>query len=164
MARYIDNMDEYIKREDAIKAVTVATVDMGLSDPTDPVSLASLVARRNIKHIPAAEVVPRSEVERLEKEVDRLSQVVLYHDAFKADEIREIFEEIETLFGAATEVTIIAQVIEMSEYKALKKKYLPETKVSSGDICVVCGESVPEGRQVCGMCETGQEFLKKRKE
>ncbi len=38
------------------------------------------------------------------------------------------------------------------------------TKVSSGEICVICGESVPEGRQVCGMCETGQEFLKKRKE
>lgn len=38
------------------------------------------------------------------------------------------------------------------------------TKVSSGDICVVCGEHVPEGRQICSMCETGKEFFKKRKE
>ena len=36
-------------------------------------------------------------------------------------------------------------------------------KVSSGDICVVCGEPVPEGRQICSMCEVGQEYLKKRK-
>ena len=34
-------------------------------------------------------------------------------------------------------------------------------KVSSGDICVICGESVPEGRQVCGMCEVGMDTLKK---
>ena len=52
--------------------------------------------------IPTADVVPKSEVEELYKEIDRLSQVVLYHDSFKADEIRdakaevarEIFEEI----------------------------------------------------------------------
>lgn len=37
-------------------------------------------------------------------------------------------------------------------------------KVSSGEICVVCGEHVPEGRQICSMCETGKEFFKKRKE
>ena len=36
-------------------------------------------------------------------------------------------------------------------------------KVSSSEICVVCGEHVPEGRQICSMCETGREFLNKKK-
>ena len=39
-----------------------------------------------------------------------------------------------------------------------------ETKVSSHEICVACGEHVPEGRQICSMCRTGQEFLNKKKE
>ena len=152
-----------------------------------------------IQEAPTADVVPRSEVEILKVRLEMAEEAYkglseLYHtdtdalvEARRKTEVevaREIFEEIETLFGAATEVTIIAQVIETSEYKALKKKYIPDT--NDGDItaaeaianfheavheyytdnnhCVVCGESVPEGRQVCGMCETGQEFLKKRKE
>lgn len=38
------------------------------------------------------------------------------------------------------------------------------TQVSPHEICVICGEPVPEGRQVCGMCEIGQAFLDKKKE
>lgn len=46
-------MDEYIKREDALKAVTYN----GLNDPTLIVSLTLLVAQKKIRKIPAADVV-----------------------------------------------------------------------------------------------------------
>ena len=86
-----------------------------------------------------ADVVPKSEVEKLYKEIDRLSQVVLYHDSFKADEIkdarqevaREIFAEIaeklEGLFdffrqdGCIRESSAI--MLAISEIAELKKKH-----------------------------------------
>ena len=46
----------------------------------------------------------------------------------------------------------------------LVKEMTEGTKVSPHEICVACGDQVPEGRQVCHKCETGQEFLNKRKE
>ncbi len=48
-------------------------------------------------------------------------------------------------------------------WEAFAASHTDGNKVSSGDICVVCGEHVPEGRQICTMCEIGQELLKKRK-
>ena len=111
------------------------------------------------------DVVPKSEAEarggsfyiKLNEAINSANQFIKEHDAEVA---REIFEEIEDVLNNLGYFDEI-------DFKALKKKYLPDTndgdKVSSHDICVVCGESVPEGRQVCGMCETGQEFLKKRK-
>lgn len=57
---------------------------------------------RAIQNAPNADVAPKSEVESLAKEVDRLSQVVLYNDGVtqmlveeaKEKVAREIFEEI----------------------------------------------------------------------
>lgn len=46
-------MDEYIKREDALKAVTY----MGLDEPSFILSLTLNVAQKNIRKIPAADVV-----------------------------------------------------------------------------------------------------------
>ena len=61
-------------------------------------------------------------------------------------------------------------IYEMLNYLSeLQKKYAEAkdtnapTKVSSGEICVACGESVPKCRRVCSMCEIGQEFFEKRK-
>lgn len=62
------------------------------------------------------------------------------------------------------------QKIELTEYKDLSEVGARETpppvpyKVSPGDICVICGEPVPEGRQVCGMCEIGSKRLNRKKE
>lgn len=47
-------MDEYIKREDALNAVTY----VGTADPTDIIPLTLLMAQKNIRRIPAADVVP----------------------------------------------------------------------------------------------------------
>ncbi len=51
-------MDEYIKREDALKSTTY----FGLTERTDIVSLTLLTAQKHIKRIPAADVAPKSEV------------------------------------------------------------------------------------------------------
>lgn len=46
-------MAEYIKREDVLKAVTY----VGTAEPTDIVPLTLLTAQKNIRRIPAADVV-----------------------------------------------------------------------------------------------------------
>lgn len=112
------------------------------------------------------DVVPKSEY---------IQQIAEKQAAEEA--IREIFEEIEDVLNN------IGYLDEI-DFKALKKKYLPNTNdgnltaaeaianfheavheyYTDNNHCVVCGESVPEGRQVCGMCEIGTEWLEKRKE
>ena len=98
----------------------------------------------------------------------------------KKEAAKQIFEEIETLLcysvtpkinanGTITSVKSRDYCIRRDDYTELQKKYCGEdtnvpTKVKSGDICVICGEPVPEGRQVCKMCEVGQAFLDKKKE
>lgn len=47
-------MDEYIKREDALKAVTYT----GIDEPSYILSLTLLMAQKNIRKIPAADAVP----------------------------------------------------------------------------------------------------------
>ena len=89
------------------------------------------------KDTPAADVVPKSEVEKLYKEIDRLSQVVLYHDSFKADEIRdakadvarEIFEEIEEIFKKR-----IAFYTDMAKQSKFTEKHYAETMIKNCEI------------------------------
>lgn len=126
-----------------------------------------------VESAPTADVVPKSEYIR---------QIAERQAAEEA--IREILEEIEKSVASKIPMKIKpifkndlgfdAGVIDGKQdalfevlvlIADLKKKYVPNTndgnKVSSHDICVVCGESVPEGRQVCGMCEVGIDTLKK---
>lgn len=83
-----------------------------------------------IRHAPTADVVPKSEVEMTIKEVDRLSQVVLYNDSItemkveeaKAEFARRFFEEIEkepSLIIAEQKHYIICE----NDLVELKKKY-----------------------------------------
>jgi hypothetical protein len=154
------------------------------------------IARKDVKHFPSADVVPRSEVEILkvrlemaEKAYKGLSE--LYHtdtDALvearrktEAEVAREIFAEIEKLLyiGIVEHVNCIDAYVKKG-YAELKKKYVPDTNVrnitaaeaianfheavheyyTDNNHCVVCGESVPKRRQVCGMCEVGMDTLK----
>lgn len=88
-------MDEYIKREDALKAVTYT----GLSEPHSIVALTLLTAQKNMRKIPAADVVPRSV-------------------------IAEIFAEIENLMlDGEIGGRYPAKVISPAKYAELKKKY-----------------------------------------
>lgn len=60
--------------------------------------------------------------------------------------------------GSAFIIYIVFLIIEW-RVECLKKKLL-STKKDYGDVnmCVVCGEPIPEGRQICYDCE---EILKK---
>ena len=96
-------MDEYIKREDAIKAITWN----GISEPPEIISLTLLTAKKNIRNIHAADVVPKSEVEALHAEIDRLQKHNTeyarkhYDDGYntaKSEVAREIFEEVDKIF------------------------------------------------------------------
>ena len=111
------------------------------------------------------------EIERMNVEIQALRAAAnsykMHYESAKAEVAREIFEEIEfdihQLMFERDETRAIAIEGLIAE---LKKKYVPDTddgnKVSYGDICVVCGEHVPEGRQICSMCEVGQKYSKKK--
>ncbi len=81
-----------------------------------------------IEELPAADVVPKSEVERLKKERDEYKKHVdsdiIYVHRIKADVAREIFEEIEnlsvdTVDDWGNDVRIISDI----DFAELKKKY-----------------------------------------
>ena len=125
--------------------------------------------------VPTADVVPKSEVEELKKAYANYEETTGLKQA-KQELAREIFEEIERQqFFLKDHAGNVGVVVMRKDIAKLKKKYSKRyfkedgedtnvpTKVSSSDICVVCGEPVPEGRQICSMCETGREFLNKKK-
>lgn len=104
----------------------------------------------------------KKEAERLEKEIKALNAFKDYFSDLYGNGLAIAnyhqngnLEDFDNFYDAAEE-----------EYEnALKKKYCgDEIKVSSHDICVICGEPVPEGRQVCKMCEIGIERLNRKKE
>ena len=139
-------MDEYIKREDAIKAITWN----GLSEPPEIIHLTLLTAQKNIRRISTADVVPKSEVESLKEmlEATIAGQETLQKALAKAksEVAREIFEEIEEQIdrglsvitkilnakgGRANGKTVLLSkydvFIESKKYIAeLKKKYTEE--------------------------------------
>lgn len=77
-----------------------------------------------------ADVVPKREVETLAKEVDRLSQVVLYNDSVtemkveeaKQEIAREIFEEIDGITDLVAK-GLIGELEFYDKIAELKKKY-----------------------------------------
>lgn len=115
------------------------------------------------------------------------AKAIAEHERYIKDNVaREIFAGIQACLIQRhwNGLDIVSFELDAVKYAELKKKYVPDTNdgnitaaeaianfheaaheyYTDNNHCVVCGESVPEGRQVCGMCETGQEFLKKRKE
>lgn len=65
-----------------------------------------------------------AEIDRLNKEVDRLSQVVLYHDAFANDAIADAKAETATEFAERLKETLIASGI----YPAVVKSSIEKVK------------------------------------
>lgn len=63
-------MDEYIKREDALKAITWN----GLYEPPEVIHLTLLTAQKNIRKIPTANVVPKSEVAEIIDEAFKMME------------------------------------------------------------------------------------------
>lgn len=175
MARYIDNMDEYISRNELLK-----NIHSNVAEAHNERCAQLLEA---ILNAPTADVVPKSEVEELRKDHYQIlpdGKIKLIPktdiDAWDlslgqpigkmvADELdKRISEDIIAVFKKYFPNSTIDEKRVLKLARLLICDEEDCTKVSSGDICVVCGEHVPEGRQICSMCETGKEFFKKRKE
>ena len=111
-------MDEYIKKSEAIKAIR-----------ENPSKMAMYTAKAicAIENLPTADVVPKSEVEKLQKELEiwkqnrfNLFQRLGCYEMAKQKIAREIFEEIEkhivfNTYGIAT--------ISDKTFAELEKKY-----------------------------------------
>ncbi len=107
-------MDEYIKREDALDAVLFALAGTGLQSR----------AISAIRDVNTADVVPKSEYDRMEKLFNDMTQEAkgylnrLY--GIRAEVAREIFEEIEEHFYNNESQT---GVLLYEDFAELKKKY-----------------------------------------
>ena len=136
-------MDEYIKREDAIKAITWN----GLSEPEEIVRLILLTAQNNIRRISAADVVPKSDegaecptchgtgrigtTDWLTKNISKKqlaeekAQAIAEHEQhIKTEVAREIFEEIDNLFDKYPTLRNIGG----ADIAELKKKYVKDCR------------------------------------
>ena len=72
--------DEYIKRKDAIDAITY----VGFDKPTDIVPLTLYIAQKKIRDIPAANVVPKSEwISVKDRLPEKNSKVLVYIPKYK---------------------------------------------------------------------------------
>ncbi len=100
-------MDEYIKREDALKATTY----IGTAEPTDIIPLTLLAAQKNIRRIPAADVVPRAEVDKARQQG---------YESGKREVAREILEKAASKFAGHSDYhgdTILQVLYCMAEGK-----------------------------------------------
>ena len=131
MARYID-MDGYRKLFDEEYKKTRRLISEGETH-LDNLAEGFSEASRVIDRMPTADVVPKSEVEKLENEVERLTTILNSYalqygtvadkqkviDKAKAEVAREIFEEIEKVVNYA----LCVDITDWSAYIELKKKY-----------------------------------------
>jgi hypothetical protein len=119
MARYID-ADRF--KSNLEKAMEKMHVINGIH----AVGLEAVI--ESLDRQPTADVVPRSEVEKLEEYIDDLNDskehlCVMLEEA-RADVAREIFEEIEKLFGGTTMMWLRTTPWQWEDYEELKKKYV----------------------------------------
>lgn len=119
MARYIDadrfkrNLENAMKKMHVINGVHA----VGLEEVIE-----------SLNRQPTADVVPKSEFEQLKEYIDDLNDskehlCVMLEEA-RADVAREIFEEIEKLFGGTTMMWLRTTPWQWEDYEELKKKYV----------------------------------------
>ena len=142
-------MDEFIKRKDAISAICFGCNQEFSDEPCEP---KECYIRQAISNTPAADVVPKSEVDRLETEIRLLTEnsisakypccvscskgLILTKSLEEYDKLladiasevaREIFEEIDSkkifLKDCVGKIGIVVRFKDIAE---LKKKYTKE--------------------------------------
>ena len=130
-------MAEYIERE-ALLSELQEEIDFETSMYTEEqnkyFNMGLKCAVRDVKSQPTADVVPRSEVEQLQKERDEYKEHVdndiIYVHRIKAEVVREIFEEIDGFFKRyTTDKNYYMDDIE-NDIAKLKKKY---TEADNGE-------------------------------
>ena len=153
MPRYID-ADKLKERLLTISVVSDDLYGMGINRGLDRAETA-------IDMMPSADVVPKSLYENLladvrENAIRDICEICKYHDEHP-DCPADCME------CDLTDKCHCHECLNCCGWVWRGEDTNVPTKVSSSEICVVCGEHVPEGRQICSMCETGQEFLNNKK-
>ena len=100
----------------------------------DKLRLATVI--NELEMASTADVVPKSEVEKIFKEIEKIILDNTYPDFNREHKAVNIWKAT-TGYDAFYE---------------LKKKYTGQA-VEKVERCVVCGDVIPEGRQVCPQCE-----------
>ena len=102
---------------------------------------------RIIEKQPTVDVVSKSEIEKIfaeiEKEIDlgiSVIQKILNAKGGRAN-------------GKTVLISKYDVYIEAKKHLAELKKRYTEQVIDNAERCIVCGEVIPEGRQVCPMCE-----------
>lgn len=145
MARYVD-ADKLLKSAvSKFKCVPLVGV---LSYRNGEECFDGLSFEEFINEQPTADVAPRSEVEALEKEIDRLKNILAYYalqygtvksqqqviDRAKSEVAREIFEEIERVHDECIYIDSVSNIGSLKVLKfermleELKQKYTEEQK------------------------------------
>ena len=137
-------MDEYIKRKDVLTALDY----VGFDPETAPIPLTLAVARKHVRRIPSADVVPRSELERVNVELDAMRGAANSYKLHYENARKEIGEEIYRIIGDGDNETWICLLI-----RKLADNLTGKGEALNAETCVVCGNVIPEGRQVCPTCE-----------
>ena len=149
-------MPRYVEIDDVEVSDYVTVWDCNCSE----FGKQTVMAVDDLQYLPTADVVPKSEVEEttgkyedlklkyadLQKDKDEL---IAWVDDKKTEVARDIFAEIEKYKRSPMPECKPVYVINDSGFSELKKKYIPQ----NDDRCVVCGEIIPEGRQVCLKCQ-----------
>lgn len=137
-------MDEYIKRKDVLTALDY----VGFDPETAPIPLTLAAARKHVRRIPSADVVPRSELERVKVELDAMRGAANSYKMHYENAKKEIGEEIYRIIGDGDNETWICLLI-----RRLADNLTGKGEALNAETCVVCGDVIPEGRQVCPTCE-----------
>ena len=128
-------MDEYIKRKDVLTALDY----IGFAPETDPIPLTLAAARKHVRRIPSADVVPSAEVERLQHILDcyalqygTVKDQQSAIDKAKAEVEKEIGEEIYRIIGECHNETWVCLLI-----KEFADRLINGNK-SNVETCIAC--------------------------
>ena len=94
----------------------------------------------------------KRENERLKRELEAMRKTASTYEAFYEGAKKEIGEEIHRSIGDS-------EYMDVWTYLIIKKfaDGLINKPNSNAETCVVCGEVIPEGRQICLNCEEKKE-------
>lgn len=144
-------MAEYIERE-ALIAEIQKNINTYWNEGSGGYYIAEDALNYSVKTAPTADVVPKSEVERLQEEIETLKDnnehlAVLLTEA-KQEVAKEIFEEIESIFIDGCDYY---HTMEIGDYAKLKKKYPGEKE------CPQCKHFAGCEPSTLGICDEYEE-------
>lgn len=117
MARYVD-VENFPKLFDEEYKKTRALIDQGETH-LDNLAEGFLEADRVVRKMPTADVVPKSEIERLTVELEAMRTAANSYKMHYENLAKEIFEEIESIGGVCNGAFLFN-----TEIAELKKKYM----------------------------------------